>query len=106
MDVFKGDQYVIHCIITIGEGDDEHSITPEEIEDMELILGKKSKTYLNGEVTFDNEHEEWLYNFTQEESFCFGQNEQMQARVKIMGAIYGVNLGTINVANMTTRRIL
>lgn len=106
MNVMKGDQYAIRIVLTIGEGEEEHNLTPEEIEDLEIILGKKSKTYLNGEVTFDDEHEEWLYNFTQEESFCFSQNEIVQARVKIFEKIYGVNLGTINVMETATRRVL
>lgn len=105
INVFKGDQYAIHCIITMGEGEEEREITPDDIEDVELILGCKSKTYSDdGGVTYEDG--EWLFNFTQKESFCFKPNEEMHGRVKMNGEIYGLFLGVVNVSEIATRREL
>lgn len=106
MDVMKGDQYALRCIITIGEDAEEHNLTPDEIDDMEIIVGRHSKTFAMGEVEYDADNAEWLYPFRQEDSFCFGPVEAVQARVKILGSIYGLNLGTVNTINTLTRRRL
>lgn len=106
MVILKGDQYAIRVVITIGEGAEEHNITPDELQDMELVLGRHSKTYSAGGVTYDASNQEWLYWFNQRESFNFGKQEDMLARVKIDGEVHGIKLGVIDVMETATRRVL
>lgn len=106
MKMFEGDQYFIRIVLTIGEGEDERSLVPDDVQDLEIMLGDKSKTYLEGGVGYDPENGEWLYYITQEESFCFPALMKARARPKIAGNVYGVDLGTISVSDMETRRVL
>lgn len=106
MKMFEGDQYFIRIVLTIGEGEDERSLVPADIQDLEVIIGDKSKTYLEGGVSYDSENEEWLYYITQEESFCFPSLMKCVARPKIAGNVYGVDLGTISISDIETRRVL
>lgn len=44
-------------------------VTPEDIQDMEITIGRLSKTYRNAQITFQDG--KWLFPLTQEETFGF-----------------------------------
>ena len=108
--IMKGDQYAIWVDIQIKERENDENtrpLTPSDVEDLELILGKNSKTYKDGGVTFDESKDMWLYWFSQKESFDFKQTEPFYIRPVFAGkTIKGYFAGYIQVADTSTRRIL
>lgn len=104
--VFTGDQYAIRVILWICEGQTRRKSSPTDFSDVEIILGNNSKLYSSGGVTYDSEKSEWLYHFTQEESFEFDLREKMSARVKIGDDVRGVNLGNVSISEINSRREL
>lgn len=104
MKIFKGDQYGLACVITKGVGDEEMTLTPEDVDDVEIVFGSLSKQYSTEGVTFADG--KWIFNFTQQESFLFTELQPVVARVKISGNVYGVYLGTASIADVMTRVVL
>lgn len=80
--IMEGDQYGIGIRITskcTGE-----LITNEDVEDVEICIGKYTKTYASGELTYSDER--FIFPLTQEESFNFDSKSlAVQVRVKLIG---------------------
>ena len=80
--IMEGDQYGLSFrIVSKCTGD---LITNEDVEDVEICIGKYTKTYSSGEVTYYDER--FIYPLTQEESFSFDSKSlAVQVRVKLNG---------------------
>lgn len=83
IEIMEGDQYGISIRIKDKCGT---LITNEHVEDVEVCIGKYTKTYASGVVTYDSEKDVFVYPLTQEESFNFNSNSvACQVRVKFEG---------------------
>ena len=81
-------------------------VTPDDVSDVEITVGTLSKTYKNGEVTYDGKL--WIFPITQEESFKLPVS-RIKAQVRVMwtdGTIEGVSLGEIHVKESISKEVL
>lgn len=106
LNILQGDQYAIPILLTIGEGTSKRPLVPDDVDDMEIIVGESSKTYLTGGVTYDSLEDLWLYNLGQADSFSMYSTVPIVARPKINGEIFGVDLGNAKIKSVLTRRML
>lgn len=100
--MLQGDSYKIPFNITFSDT----AITPTDISDVEIAIGRYIKTYANNEVTYEDSV--WYFPVSQEETFAFsGQKQSVQVRVLFpSGDVYGISLGTLKVDRSISREIL
>lgn len=101
--MIQGDAYSIRFKIQDSTG---QVITDSMVDDVEIALGEKIKSYANGELTYSDNH--WLYPISQQESFSidFGL-VHVQVRVKFTsGEVIGKDVGLISVKNSISKEIL
>lgn len=106
LNILQGDQYAIPISLTIGEGDSERPLVPDDVDDLEIVVGEFSKTYLTDGVTFDETNNLWLYNLAQSDSFSMYSTVPIVARPVINGEIFGIDLGEAKIKSVLTRRML
>ena len=103
--ICQGDQYLIkiHLVDTT-----DTTIPPTAVEIIEITVGNTTKRYPDGDITYDNESERWLYPLTQEETFALrAMPRKAQLRAKTVdGNVYNANLGTINVDESLSKEVL
>lgn len=96
MAIFKmmqGDQYGIPFTFT---DDDGQLITVEDLDDVEIVLGKLNKRYSQNEIAYDEGT--FIFPISQDESFSLGRFVGGQVRLKFKsGNVIGEDLGTIDV---------
>lgn len=85
--MMTGDSYTIPIKITTPLG----IANKDTFSDVEIMFGNVRKTLANGDIKYDEERQFFLIPFTQKETFRFGQNTDMQIRVKFMdGSVIGI----------------
>lgn len=93
--MMQGDAYSLGFQILNNAG---NSVTPEDIQDIEITIGHLRKTYKNAQVVYENGL--WLFPLSQNETFRF-MPAAVKAQVRVMWAngiiegapIYGVRIG-------------
>lgn len=102
MNIMKGDAYEI--AITLKD-EDENAITPADVLDVEITLGKLSKRLTEDEVHYDDG--KWIFPMTQEETFALSPVAGLQARVKFLtGDVVGGRIGNIYVRPSNSAEVL
>ena len=100
--IMQGDAYGIRVKLRTKAG---VAVTPENTEDVEIVIGNKRKTYKSGVVTWDTDA--WVFPMSQEESFAFFNNVRCQARVKFLGGdVIGVFIQVIDVVKSDSKVVL
>ena len=100
--IMQGDEYGLRIGLRTKNGT---AVTPENVSDLEITLGRYRKTYLDGEVTWDGE--KWVFPMTQEMSFTFKNQVACEARAKFTGGdVIGVFIETLDVIPSQSRVVL
>lgn len=100
--IMQGDEYGIRIGLLTKDGT---AVTPENVTNVEITLGRFRKTYLDGDVSWDGE--KWVFPMTQAESFTFRTNVKCEARAKFIGGdVIGVYVETIDVKPSQSKVIL
>ena len=98
----QGDAYPIKILLKTVDGS---VITPADVDDVEIVLGKHRKTYANGVVTYENEC--WMFPMTQLESLMFRNTVRCQARVKFKNTdVIGVFIDNVDVMESDSKVVL
>lgn len=102
--IMEGDQYGIGIRIT--DKCSHNLITDQDVSDVEITIGKYTKTYASGEVTYSDER--FIFPLTQEESFDFdSKSVAAQVRVKFIGGdIIGEAFDRIDVKSSKSKEML
>ena len=88
----QGDQYAIEFIVKAGDS----VITPDNCDDMKIMVGGFEKTYSSGELLFSDGT--WYFPMTQEMSLSFTKNiASVQAQYKDGTEIRGTPVYTMGV---------
>lgn len=81
----QGDEYALPFKIK----KDDNVITPSDITDLRIQIADNLKSYLNNEITYNTETQEWNYPLTQEETVVLdGATVPLQIGIKQSGNIY------------------
>jgi len=97
----QGDSYSIKIKIS----QDGLVLTPEQVEELEVVIGAYTKTYPGAVSYLDGD---WLFPLSQEESFRMAAGAQpCQLRVKTTGGnVFGTDLGSLRVCDSLSREVL
>ena len=91
--IMQGDAYDVGVTVLDTEG---KIIDESAVLDVEITVGKISKTYTGGDVYFAED--EWHFPLTEGESFSLSGFVPFQVRVKFnSGEVAGISLGSIAV---------
>ena len=103
--MMQGDSYGLEVTLLDGDG---AVITPDVVTNIEITIGSLSKTYKDGQVTFSEDSQKWIFPLDQEETFAFPASRvKAQARVVwANGGVEGVTLGNINVHESISKVVL
>lgn len=103
--MMQGDAYDLPIEIVVVDGP---AVTPEDVKDVEIVIGSLRKTFVAGEVKFDRTTNEWLFPLSQEETFKFLPTK-IRGQVRLhwkTGEIEGYKLDTIDVDESTSKEVL
>lgn len=101
--MMQGDSYNLGIEILDGDG---KQVLPDDVADVEIVIGHLKKTYAKGEVTYGGD--EWLVPLTQEESFSLmPAKPKGQVRVKwASGEVTGAKLDISSVDESRSKEVL
>lgn len=102
-EMMQGDSYNIAISLKNNAGQE---ITPDDVTDVEITIGRTPKTYLQGEVSYADG--KWLYPMSQDESFqLWPMMTDAQVRVKWPGGVVeGQKLTGMPVAESKSKEVL
>lgn len=103
--MMQGDSYRLKVEILNSKN---VAVTPDDITDIEIILGSLRKTYKDNQITYDGGLERWLFPLTQDESFKFPPTK-VKAQVRVVwsdGRVEGASLGYVNVLESISKEVL
>lgn len=60
--IVQGDQYLLPVKIITNNS----TVTPDDVDDIRIQLDNNLKSYSDGEITFNDTTNEWLYPLTEE----------------------------------------
>ena len=101
--MMQGDQYKLPIELKHADGT---SVSFEEIKDLEVFVGNTRKTLGNG-ISYVLPEGVFEVSLTQEETFRMIGQTKVQARVVFRsGDVVGVNLGSINFEQATSKVVL
>lgn len=103
--MMQGDSYGLPIGIKKANGE---ALTPADVADVEIVIGHLIKTYKKNEISYDEGSEEWVFPFTQEETFALpAMRVNAQARIVFTsGVVEGVKLGHVNVNESVSKEVL
>lgn len=84
-------------------------ITPDDVINVEIMVGSIRKTYEEGGVRYDEAKKQWILLLTQQETFQFPAGSRMKAQVRVVwldGTVEGKKLGHINVDESISKEVL
>ena len=103
--MMQGDSYSLKIEIL---NSDNELVTPDDVTDVEIIVGSLRKTYAKKEVAYDDVSKSWVFPLTQEETFRFAP-ARVKAQVRVAwnnGFVEGTSIGTINVTESISKEVL
>lgn len=103
--MMQGDSYGLPIEIKKSNGT---ALTPEDVSDVEIVIGHLIKTHKRKEITFDADSGMWVFPLTQEETFSLpAMRVKGQARIAwASGGVEGVPLGYVNVSESYSKEVL
>lgn len=101
--MMQGDSYQLSVLLKNNAG---QPITPLDVEDVEITIGRRTKRYSDGNILFEDGL--WLFPVSQEESFDFyPMKAKGQVRVKWNGGVVeGQELMGIRVQESVSKGVL
>lgn len=101
--MMQGDSYQLSVLLKNNAG---QPITPLDVEDVEITIGRRIKRYSDGNILFEDGL--WLFPVSQEESFDFyPMKTKNQVRVKWNGGVVeGQELMGIRVQESVSKGVL
>ena len=105
MNIMQGDEYDVN--ITLKDADGE-PITEVGVTDVEIGIGSLTKTYSDGEVSYDSENKQWVFRLSQTETSGLKNGVlSFQVRVKFGGGdVVGAKLPSVGVSPSTSKEVL
>lgn len=101
--MMMGDSYLLPIKIETAEG----TANPSMFEEIEVFFGNVRKTFLNGQIVFDEEKEAFMVSLSQKETFRQKEKVSVQIRVKTFGGnVIGIDAGTVDLAKATSKVVL
>ena len=91
--MMQGDSYNFRVEIINSLG---AAITPSDVSDIEITIGRVEKTYKKNEITFDKDTNKWIYHLSQKETFKFPARSFVKRQMRIVwlnGDVKGIELG-------------
>ena len=103
--MMQGDSYGLPIEIKNSGGT---AVTPEDVSDVEIVIGHLIKTYKKNEIGFNADSGVWIFPLTQEETFSFpAMRVKGQARIAwASGGVEGVRLEHIDVSESYSKEVL
>lgn len=101
--MMQGDAYGIPIEILHSDGS---VVTPDDVDNVEVVIGTIKKTYAKEELTYD--YGQWICHVKQEETFNLPSN-YVSAQVRVLfknGSTEGVSLGKIYVNESMSKVVL
>ena len=101
--MMQGDECALGIQITNNGGS---PVTPEDILDLEITLGRLRKSYKNAQLFYENGL--WFFPLTQQETFGMpAANLDAQVRVRWLGgAVEGQSLMGVSLRESLSREVL
>lgn len=102
--MMQGDSYGLPIEILKGNA----VATPEDVSNVEFMLGHVRKTYADSEIVFSADTGEWVVHLTQNDTFMLRTvRTRAQLRVKWKsGGVEGFDFGYINVIESLSKEVL
>jgi len=101
--MMQGDSYCLGIELLNNAG---AHITPENVADVEITVGRVSKSLQEGQIRFENNA--WLYPLSQQESMAIRPGS-VPAQVRVVwknGAVEGCNLYGIRAQESLSKEVL
>ena len=101
--MMQGDSYNLGIRILNNAG---NPVTPDDIKDLEITIGRLSKTYLGAQVTYHDGL--WLFPLSQKETFGYWPGTA-EAQVRIAwanGVIEGKKMYGIRIDESSSKEVL
>ena len=101
MDIRKGEQFLVPFEIKVCEND----ATPSVIDGLRIQIADKMCEWPDGELTYDDADNVWLYPLTEAQSLTmFSGKRQAQVAVKISDDILKSDVMLINVKDSIIKK--
>lgn len=105
MKMMQGDSYNLPIELTVG--DPAKLVTPDMLDDLEVVIGNVRKTLGKGDITYDAERSLFLVYLSQQDTFRLCGNESVKIRPKfIRGDVIGINAGALTVEHGASKVVL
>lgn len=102
--MMQGDQYRLPIELVHDDGSE---LTPDEVSDIEVLIGGIRKTYKGGEVSYNDADGLYYILITQRETFMFRGKVDIKVRVKFpSGDVVGLGLGALEVEPSVSKVVL
>lgn len=104
--MMQGDAYRVPFILSMTIDGTRTLLTPDNVEDVEILIGTLRATYSEGELKFDDG--KWCFPLTQQKTFSLGSFAQFaQVRVKfITGDVVGAIVPKMLMNNSISKAVL
>lgn len=103
--MMQGDSYGLSIEIKKSDGT---AVTPEDVSDVEVVIGHLIKTHKRNQISFDTDSSMWVFPLTQEETFALPAM-RVKGQVRIAwasGGVEGASLGFVNVSESYSKEVL
>ena len=102
--MMQGDQYKIPIEL---KNDDGSTVTQKDLKNLEVFVGNVRKLLSRGEIEFEEINGLFYVFVSQKETFRLRGDVKVQARLLLLsGDVVGVNLGTVNFEESTSKVVL
>lgn len=102
--MMQGDQYRLPIELVHDDGSE---LTPDEVSDIEVLVGGIRKTYKGGDVYYEDADGVYYIDLTQHETFMFRGKVDVKVRVKFLsGDVVGLGLGALEVEPSASKVVL
>ena len=101
--MMQGDSYNLGIRILNNAG---NPVTPDDIKDVEITIGRLRKTYKNAELTYSGGV--WLFPLSQKETFGYWPSS-VKAQVRVVwanGVIEGVPMYGVRIDESISKEVL
>lgn len=106
--MMQGDAYGLPIDILNEDGNMFAVVTPEDVSEVEVMIGHLRKSYADGEIAFNSDTKKWTVLLTQEDTFGLRPvRVKVQLRIKWKsGGVEGCDLGYHNVRESLSKEVL
>ncbi len=109
MTIMRGDALTLYLALKQGS----EVLTPADLADLEITIGPQGlrRTYLEGDVGYDEELEQWYLRLSQEDTFALeGSRCAVVARAKFANGpefdVRGMKVGILEITDTLSQEVL